>query len=237
MVRTFALSSALVVASLMAVPAAASTLAGPSTTSYLTTSDGGVRFRAFGAPSQQEVFLGVTSLGVAANRTAQNLTWLSGVNTFSFSYNANTDTLTSIVNTNPALNFANFFATLSPAKQALPINRLQIQAKDLGVGAGSISISNLVLNGNPLLPGTLSVPEDNIDRYWATSGNFNQSFTLTGNINLSGTFGNTAEGNRVEVILGNAVPEPSTWAMMLSGFGLAGAALRRQRRFQTPANA
>ena len=26
-----------------------------------------------------------------------------------------------------------------------------------------------------------------------------------------------------------AVPEPATWAMMIAGFGLAGAALRRQR--------
>jgi hypothetical protein len=222
----------------VAAPAAAATLAGPSTTSYLTTSHGGVRFRAFGAPTQQEVFLGVTSLGVPANRAAQNLTWLSGANTFTFSYDANTDTLTSIVNTNPALNYGNFFANLSPAKQALPINRLQIQAKDLAVGAGSISISDLVLNGNPLLPGTLSVPEDNINRYWATAGNFNQSFTLTGKINLSGTFfGTGAEGNRVEVTLGNAVPEPSSWAMMIAGFGLTGATLRRQRRFKTLANA
>jgi hypothetical protein len=30
-------------------------------------------------------------------------------------------------------------------------------------------------------------------------------------------------------ILGGAVPEPATWAMMIGGFGLAGAALRRRR--------
>ena len=29
-----------------------------------------------------------------------------------------------------------------------------------------------------------------------------------------------------------AIPEPSTWAMMISGFGLAGAALRRRNRLQ-----
>ena len=28
---------------------------------------------------------------------------------------------------------------------------------------------------------------------------------------------------------GTAVPEPASWALMLSGFGLAGAALRRRR--------
>ena len=30
-----------------------------------------------------------------------------------------------------------------------------------------------------------------------------------------------------------AVPEPSTWAMMLMGFGAAGAAMRRSRRRTT----
>jgi len=32
-----------------------------------------------------------------------------------------------------------------------------------------------------------------------------------------------------------AVPEPATWGMMIAGFGLVGAALRRQRRVATPA--
>ena len=32
--------------------------------------------------------------------------------------------------------------------------------------------------------------------------------------------------------LGNRVPEPAAWAMMLSGFGLAGAAMRRRNKLQ-----
>lgn len=32
------------------------------------------------------------------------------------------------------------------------------------------------------------------------------------------------------VTAGNAVPEPASWALMISGFGLAGAALRRRVR-------
>ncbi|HEY9234280.1 MAG TPA: PEPxxWA-CTERM sorting domain-containing protein, partial [Phenylobacterium sp.] len=30
-------------------------------------------------------------------------------------------------------------------------------------------------------------------------------------------------------VTGGAVPEPATWAMMITGFGLAGAAIRRRR--------
>jgi hypothetical protein len=32
---------------------------------------------------------------------------------------------------------------------------------------------------------------------------------------------------------GNAVPETATWAMMISGFGLIGGAMRRQRKVKT----
>ena len=32
----------------------------------------------------------------------------------------------------------------------------------------------------------------------------------------------------------NAVPEPTTWALMITGFGLAGAALRRRKLAPVP---
>jgi hypothetical protein len=32
------------------------------------------------------------------------------------------------------------------------------------------------------------------------------------------------------IVVNNAVPEPSTWAMMLLGFGVAGVALRKGRK-------
>lgn len=36
--------------------------------------------------------------------------------------------------------------------------------------------------------------------------------------------------DRVYIVAGNAIPEPGTWALMILGFGGAGAALRRSRR-------
>ncbi|WP_414899518.1 PEPxxWA-CTERM sorting domain-containing protein [Sphingomonas flavalba] len=44
-------------------------------------------------------------------------------------------------------------------------------------------------------------------------------------------------GTPVFTLLGNAVPEPATWAMMVLGFGFAGAALRKGRRMRLAAAA
>ncbi|WP_293347597.1 PEPxxWA-CTERM sorting domain-containing protein [Phenylobacterium sp.] len=56
------------------------------------------------------------------------------------------------------------------------------------------------------------------------------------NLNTAGYkefwFGNNndaADGYRLDSLTVTAVPEPTTWALMIGGFGLAGAALRRRR--------
>jgi len=56
------------------------------------------------------------------------------------------------------------------------------------------------------------------------------AFTVTFN-NIAGfTPGGDAKGSvTIHVDSAGAVPEPATWAMMIAGFGLAGAALRRRR--------
>ena len=57
-------------------------------------------------------------------------------------------------------------------------------------------------------------------------------FTLTTKNNPDGTPGgsNTPVYSLGDVSVPIAVPEPMTWAMMLGGFGLAGAAMRRRTR-------
>lgn len=58
--------------------------------------------------------------------------------------------------------------------------------------------------------------------------------TFTMDISLFGTPLGTLDVNYVDRDgLGAGVPEPAAWALMIAGFGLAGTALRRRRRFAT----
>jgi hypothetical protein len=56
--------------------------------------------------------------------------------------------------------------------------------------------------------------------------------TTTGATSLVGSYG-TASNIAGLAFLGGAVPEPSTWGMMLFGFGLVGSVLRRRRALAT----
>jgi hypothetical protein len=42
--------------------------------------------------------------------------------------------------------------------------------------------------------------------------------------------GDRGQGYRIDSISGEALPEPGSWALMITGFGLIGAVMRRQRR-------
>jgi hypothetical protein len=191
---------------------------------------GGMRLRAFGAPSQSEMFVGRASLGTSTNRSEGNFTWVNGNNPFTFSYNPLIDTISGSVN-GVTRSFANFRSGQDPARQALSMNALEIQFRDVAPGAGTIALTDLMLNGSPTTPFSFLVPETNIWGYLFTPGNLDKGFNFAGNVVLTGvgTFSSNAESNRVEFAVGNAVPEPRVWLLMLAGFGLIGFAARRRQ--------
>ncbi|MCW2381543.1 MULTISPECIES: PEPxxWA-CTERM sorting domain-containing protein [unclassified Sphingobium] len=91
--------------------------------------------------------------------------------------------------------------------------------------AGDTGTFNLLVNGSALF----SSPACNI----CTIGNGNNQFTLsgTGITSLAFTFNpgvTSTRQFRVEGVSQAPVPEPTTWAMMIAGLGLAGAAMRRK---------
>ena len=90
-----------------------------------------------------------------------------------------------------------------------------------------VSVGNQTFN--------VSVPND--PNRFGTSGNFlwetaSFSFVGTGNLEtltLASTGDNSAGGVFFDAV-SVAVPEPATWALMIGGFGIAGASLRARRR-------
>jgi hypothetical protein len=76
-----------------------------------------------------------------------------------------------------------------------------------------------VIIGNPG-GGNQQSPANN-GAFWASTG--------AGEYITGLTFQSGQNSFEIDDISGSAVPEPATWAMMITGFGLAGAAIRRRR--------
>jgi hypothetical protein len=103
-----------------------------------------------------------------------------------------------------------------------------------GVGSGSIStsfssaknkliITDLIVNGVSLV-----VPSNGSGQSLTLSGipilkNIMNTIEVKGSVAKSGSYSGTVTFNAT------AVPEAATWGMMLAGFGMIGAAMRRRR--------
>lgn len=82
----------------------------------------------------------------------------------------------------------------------------------------------LLSTAPPPTSGAYSDP-GNYLHFAVSSANGVGGFSMTG----GGVEGNTSIDNVMVNTSGGGVPEPATWGLMLAGFGLAGATLRRRR--------
>ncbi|NJC34596.1 glycerophosphoryl diester phosphodiesterase [Sphingomonas jejuensis] len=64
----------------------------------------------------------------------------------------------------------------------------------------------------------------------AAYGNDQAEFLAFLNAGVDGLFADAPDRARAAVTLFSAVPEPASWGMMIAGFGLTGAAMRRRRK-------
>ena len=129
------------------------------------------------------------------------------------------------------------------------LNGVKDNESTAGIGMTSLPWDTRLDLSDPSVFGGLSIDFNDVDRYFAPN-----IFTrpdvpfnlggLSGNVWMIGanlnnddtvTFGNTVSPSfdafniqRLTVNTIDAVPEPSTWAMMLAGFGLVGMGMRRR---------
>jgi hypothetical protein len=143
--------------------------------------------------------------------------------------------LTSGTPTSPTIT-ANFGATISGASTTFD-DIFQFTIPQDGKGSGSLSTSF----SSPMNQLTIGQVLVNGISYALTSSSGGQSLTVSGIPILNGVM-NTIEvkgTNSASAVAATytgtatfaagAVPEPASWAMMIGGFGLIGAAMRRRR--------
>lgn len=118
--------------------------------------------------------------------------------------------------------------TTSYANAALLGDTLRVGAKrDATVTIASVDGAAF----NQTLSGTLGNGTSNYLYFFSTDAFGGDGLTFTGTVRIGGANG-TGSASEIFFENGNfaAVPEPATWAMMIGGFGLIGAASRRRGR-------
>jgi hypothetical protein len=113
------------------------------------------------------------------------------------------------------------------------LGRKYVMTFDYGAfGNGSQTLTAKVFSGSALLA-SLSPTKIADNNLGSTFSNYSLNFT-GGAAPMKISFGVDGFTNNVDGVLDNvavsAIPEPSTWAMMIGGFGIVGTAMRRRRR-------
>lgn len=174
--------------------------------------------RTAGTSSEREIYLGVPDLNVTANRAEAELSYSIIVH-FILQYNplANSVTSTSSVNgVNTSITKNNIAAVAAAAGKSIPLsnmNFMELQVRTQNA-TSSVDVTNLTINGQSIT-GTYTRANAAGSSYWhLLNYDFGSGFTMTGTITLTGSFGSTAEANKVEFIFGSqpaASPLPIVW--------------------------
>lgn len=86
-----------------------------------------------------------------------------------------------------------------------------------------------VIPGSPTLVGNVAFPNDADGNQVADGTNGLFTFSLTDDKVSSVTFASSANSFEIDRFAVAGVPEPTTWALMIVGFGAVGGAMRRRK--------
>ena len=188
----------------------------------------GFRLRNFdSSPNDLEIFIGRNNLGVPSNRNQSPFVY-QPANEFSFTYDG-VDTITAGIG-----GTAVTYSGISALSFGGALNAIQFTFSDQTDDLGEVAIIDLVVDGVNL--GDFSPPGFN--DFTITGFDPVDGVTISGTLNLAGTFANSSEASRVQFRVGHdasvtatpSVSEPS--ALMLMATGLIGlSALTYTRRF------
>lgn len=202
----------------------------------------GDRFRSFQPTGANENYLGVPSLGTAANRVEQGLAWMTDPShpltsfDFTFQYDQANDKLVSTIfgGTINWNNWSTSLASRGKAKGAADLNAFQISIGDRDTSS-KVYLTGLVLDGITL--GTFN-GSDTSYLDWLVTGsdmNLTDGFTLTGKLWLEGPFTSSQENSVVNLTAGwdargvpPAVPDGGATMALFGGVLTGLAALRRK---------
>jgi hypothetical protein len=192
-------------------------LAAPVSASALTIQPGsavhdesllGVRYQSFRNTRASEVQLGVPDLTAANRRVERDVTWVSGENRVTFTFDSTGDRLTATVS-NTSGDFSLELPELGEAIAALAsgrygtddLNALRISLVSNDPGA-AVAFRDVALNGNDL--GDVETTSSAAGTWTVSGFDFTQGFVLTGTIYLDGRFSARAKRSRLDVEVGVA---------------------------------
>lgn len=185
----------------------------------------------------REIYVGKnTGIGGAANRTDGEITWGASLRPFTLTWN----------NSGVSINISgtNYFAPGAPNNAPLTAdgNTLKIFVK------GNATLNITKIDGTPIAsifendgsvfsgtmggPANTGVTSANEKHFYSTDNWGGNGFTVEGTLTILDG-GNSGRG--IYIKHGNyvppaAVPEAASWLLLIAGFGLTGAAMRRRHR-------
>lgn len=162
----------------------------------------GTRYRAFNKPSDYQIFVGRHDLGVGSNRSQKRMQWVTGINTFTFTYDKVDDKLvTTVVNSNGnnTVEYTDFSTKLADPSLINEVDVVHLTIrKD---SAATVNLVDIYLDGNPL--GNFTGGATGTWSTWSVRDyDFSQGFTITGTVELGGSLSTSSEANKVQIMMG-----------------------------------